>query len=308
MVQFILRNNWKLISLLSFIILILSFSSTLLVINIIDYENMTERIESLNYQGITVDNNLNNTYSYYFDELFETSNFTVNDSKSINAFVLMQSPTFDSSLDVFNENIDLQSNNALGNSEIIVSKALMDNLNLKINDVISLNGLNTTEYTIVGSINIELSAYYLNEIIEVPVFIVGFDENRNWVNKLMFIDDVNLNQFELTIQNSTLLEVIQRNLYTFTLAYIIICSLVLIGSYYVVLYGFGIHENMVHYKENGYQNRTKRLAYLLVLSVFVPWGLPLIITFIFNGISVFISIGLMLLLLPLSLYFWRVNH
>lgn len=308
MVQFILRNNWKLISLLSFIILILSFSSTLLVINIIDYENMTERIESLNYQGITVDNNLNNTYSYYFDELFETSNFTVNDSKSINAFVLMQSQTFDSSLDVFNENIDLQSNNALGNSEIIVSKALMDNLNLKINDVISLNGLNTTEYTIVGSINIELSAYYLNEIIEVPVFIVGFDENRNWVNKLMFIDDVNLNQFEFTIQNSTLLEVIQRNLYTFTLAYIIICSLVLIGSYYVVLYGFGIHENMVHYKENGYQNRTKRLVYLLVLSVFVPWGLPLIITFIFNGISVFISIGLMLLLLPLSLYFWRVNH
>ena len=64
----------------------------------------------------------------------------------------------------------------LSEQEIILSKSIMDKYDLSLHETITLNDLNPIQYNIVGIIDSNIFAYYRNEIHNLPIGIIAYNE------------------------------------------------------------------------------------------------------------------------------------
>ncbi|NCC71739.1 hypothetical protein EOM09_09280, partial [bacterium] len=189
MLQFLIKNHWISYTIIAITVLIISTISLVLVFRVIELEQLKKDVNNSSYSSVIFDGYEDDLYDYYYDEILQTKNFVLNDT-AFNIFLIMQSQNYSQMYDpIYQDFLNMEIGN-LSEQEIILSKSIMDKYDLSLHETITLNDLNPIQYNIVGIIDSNIFAYYRNEIHNLPIGIIAYNENYDWSEMMSFVGDI----------------------------------------------------------------------------------------------------------------------
>lgn len=285
MLQFLIKNHWISYTIIAITVLIISTISLVLVFRVIELEQLKKDVNNSSYSSVIFDGYEDDLYDYYYDEILQTKNFVLNDT-AFNIFLIMQSQNYSQMYDpIYQDFLNMEIGN-LSEQEIILSKSIMDKYDLSLHETITLNDLNPIQYNIVGIIDSNIFAYYRNEIHNLPIGIIAYNENYDWSEMMSFVGDIDtLNSSSSVFFNDILLVVINTRIIIFDSIYTVIYITLIIGLFIVLINGLNLKEDILKYKESGYTYRKQKIIILFTFLSVIPWLIPLILFIFMQGFS-----------------------
>lgn len=285
MLQFLIKNHWISYTIIAITVLIISTISLVLVFRVIELEQLKKDVNNSSYSSVIFGGYEDDLYDYYYDEILQTKNFVLNDT-AFNIFLIMQSQNYSQMYDpIYQDFLNMEIGN-LSEQEIILSKSIMDKYDLSLHETITLNDLNPIQYNIVGIIDSNIFAYYRNEIHNLPIGIIAYNENYDWSEMMSFVGDIDtLNSSSSVFFNDILLVVINTRIIIFDSIYTVIYITLIIGLFIVLINGLNLKEDILKYKESGYTYRKQKIIILFTFLSVIPWLIPLILFIFMQGFS-----------------------